>query len=319
VNAPSVSIIVPAFNAAAHLPRSLGSVAAVDYPRDRLQVVVVDDGSSDATAQRARELLARMDCETRLLCTVNGGPSRARNAGLEAATGTCIQFLDADDEISRGKLGVQAPVVGAEVACAYSRWKVCDPDGREAIRDPDLAGDTVLGLIRTESFVPLGAGVFDAAWLRRVGGFDPDRWFIEDLELQLRLARAGATFVKVPMQGASYTYVQRHGSLSRAAGIGFYRGCVQNARIAEAHWRERGEPVTGERLAALLQIYENGLEAFAGVDPSAFERTLADVLRLSPGFQPGRSRLRALSRVIGVRNAYRLRSIFRHGRRAAVA
>ena len=320
MNEPLVSIIVPAFNASGHLARSLGSVARLDYPRDRMQVIVVDDGSSDGTADRARELLGGLGCETRVLTTPNGGPARARNAGLAAAGGDCIQFLDSDDEVGRGKLIGQARAL-ADPACAlaYSRWTMRTPEGVDVPRDPDLGRDPMLDLLRPESFVPLGAALFRADWLRRVGGFDPALWFIEDVELELRLARAGATFARVALAEPAYRYVQRGDSLSRSNGLEFYRGCVRNARLAESHWRAAGESITPERAAVLVEIYENGLDVFAGSDPAAFEETFADVVRLAPGFRPAHRQLRALSHLVGVRNAYRLRSAFRHGRRAVAA
>ena len=319
---PSVAVVIPAYNAAAYLPRSLGCVARLDYPADRLQVVVVDDGSTDGTAEVARSLLEGLHCETKLLRMENGGPSAARNAGVEAAAADLIQFLDADDEIPVGKLAAQVPAIAAaSPSCAfvYSPWQQRSPDGRVELRDPDLGGDAALALIRTESFCPCGAGLFRREWLVRVGGFDPGQRFIEDVDLELRIVRAGGQCTKVTMQEPSYIYHQHMDSLSRSSALEFYRGCVRNARLAEAHWREAGLPMTPLRAETLLQIYENGLDVFAGVDEGAFNETLRDAVRLEPGFKPTRGRLRALSHVVGVRNAYRLRTIFRHRRPTAAA
>jgi len=123
----------------------------------------------------------------------------------------------------------------------------------------------------------------------------------------------------VDVVAPAYTYVQRGDSLSRSDGLEFYRGCVRNARIAESHWRATGEAITPERSARLVGIYENGLSAFAGTDAAAFEQTLEDVLRLAPKFRPAHGRLRALTRLVGVRNAYRIRNAFRSRRRAMAA
>ena len=140
---PRVSVVIPAFDAAEHLPRSIGSLARVDFPPERLQVIVVDDGSRDGTAQRARDLLAGLKCDTQVLSIPNGGPAHARNAGLGAAAGECVQFLDADDELGEGKIAAQAGVLALDPACAvaYSRWRVVSPEGREIERDPDLGQD----------------------------------------------------------------------------------------------------------------------------------------------------------------------------------
>lgn len=92
---PLVSIIVPAFNASTHIERTLRSVLAQTLKS--LEVVVVDDGSTDDTKSRV-ERLATADSRIRLLANDrNRGPSYTRNAALEAAGGEWLSILDADD------------------------------------------------------------------------------------------------------------------------------------------------------------------------------------------------------------------------------
>jgi hypothetical protein len=97
----TLSIIVPAYHAQATLARTLRSLTAVpDDRRHRLEVLVVDDGSTDATAEVAqRELAALAPAATRLIRKPNGGSATARNAGLDAASADWLMFLDADDEL----------------------------------------------------------------------------------------------------------------------------------------------------------------------------------------------------------------------------
>lgn len=87
---PSVSVVVPAYNAAATLPLCLAALAAQSYPRDAYEVIVVDDGSTDNTADLAR------DAGVRVITQPNAGPAAARNRGAAAANGELLLFTDAD-------------------------------------------------------------------------------------------------------------------------------------------------------------------------------------------------------------------------------
>ncbi|MFN3336151.1 MAG: glycosyltransferase family 2 protein, partial [Thermomicrobium sp.] len=98
---PDVSIVIPARNEAATIERALDSVLAQAWPLERLEVIVVDNGSSDRTAavvrqfaQRHRELPVRLVYEPRL------GVSRARNRGARYARGRVLLFLDADSRLA---------------------------------------------------------------------------------------------------------------------------------------------------------------------------------------------------------------------------
>lgn len=92
---PTVSVVIPAYNAAPFIERAIRS--ALDQSHEVAEVIVVDDASTDSTTQIIGRL-AEEDERVKLLCLpVNGGPSRARNAGFAAATGDWIAVLDADD------------------------------------------------------------------------------------------------------------------------------------------------------------------------------------------------------------------------------
>src|SRR3569833_4580297 len=89
---PAISIIMPCYNAAAHLPASVGSVLAQTFPD--WELLAGDDGSSDATLAW---LQAQTDPRIRPLTQPNQGVSAARNTGLAAARGQYVAFQDADD------------------------------------------------------------------------------------------------------------------------------------------------------------------------------------------------------------------------------
>ena len=95
----SISVIIPAYNIEDLLEKCVDSVAAQDYPRELLQIIIVDDGSTDKTPYIADEL-ARKYQNVQVIHKKNGGSSSARNAGIEAATGDYLGFVDSDDYIS---------------------------------------------------------------------------------------------------------------------------------------------------------------------------------------------------------------------------
>ena len=98
---PRFSVVIPAFNAAATLARAIESVRAQSWPVH--EIIVVDDGSRDATAEIARQFEA-----VHLIQQANSGVSVARNAGAAAATGDWLAFLDADDWYAPDRIKLHA-------------------------------------------------------------------------------------------------------------------------------------------------------------------------------------------------------------------
>ncbi len=93
---PLVSIVIPVYNAAKYLERSIGSVRKQTY--ENLEIICVDDGSVDESLQMLNGYAAE-DPRIKVISKENGGSSSARNAGLKVATGKYIGFIDADDHI----------------------------------------------------------------------------------------------------------------------------------------------------------------------------------------------------------------------------
>ena len=184
---PLVSVIVPAHNGERFLGEAIESILAQSH--SRLELIVVDDGSTDAT----REVAAGYD-GVRLLEKENGGPASARNLGLESATGTIIALHDQDDVMLPERLATQiAPLLtepGRDIT-------ICDqevffeegapmPDWDRQIA-PLLFGDREPGetLIGSISLVARRR-VFEA-----IGQFDGGIFGGDDLDWMLRASEAG--------------------------------------------------------------------------------------------------------------------------------
>ena len=107
---PLVSVVTPVYNMEPFLGEMLDSVLASDYPQ--LEVVLVDDGSTDASAAVARAYAAR-DSRVRLHCQCNGGACRARNKAVELARGELILPVDADNRLEPDFISKAVAVLAA--------------------------------------------------------------------------------------------------------------------------------------------------------------------------------------------------------------
>jgi glycosyltransferase involved in cell wall biosynthesis len=107
-----ISVVIPCYNVAQLLPRALDSVLAQDH--DDLEVICVDDGSTDGTSALLQQYAERHCGLIQVLHQANLGASAARNQGMAASSGAYIQFLDADDTIGPGKLSGQVRSIADE-------------------------------------------------------------------------------------------------------------------------------------------------------------------------------------------------------------
>lgn len=209
---PLVSVIVPAYNAASTLRESVQS--ALDGSHANIEVIIVDDGSADGTAQVA-EALVRSDARVRLHRRDQGGVSAALNAGLALARGDYIARLDADDIWHPAKLERQIELAARDAAAAfiYTFVRHIDGEGR-VVRDAPqqlfprhaLCRGIYESLIGGNSSALIKRSVVEAA-----GGYDEGLSSWEDLLLQLRInARHPIAWVPEYLVG----YRVRPGSLS---------------------------------------------------------------------------------------------------------
>jgi peptidoglycan/xylan/chitin deacetylase (PgdA/CDA1 family) len=210
---PEVSVVIPAFNAADTLDRTLDSLRRQTV--QGWEAVIVDDGSSDATAAVAAAAAAA-DRRFRLLSQRNAGVSAARNAGIAASCGEWLVCLDADDwlaptylERMLGALHADPP---SQVACCgYARTST---DGAEILQlcPVDYRGDP-FACVAQRAMGAIHCYVIRRSLVIEVGGFEPGMRACEDWDLHQRVFRTGARLVQVPEILAFYA--SRRGSLSR--------------------------------------------------------------------------------------------------------
>lgn len=192
--APAVSVVVPAFNAAAFIVACLSSLIA--QTMTDWECLVVDDGSQDASAALAEGLA---DFRIRVLRQANAGVAAARNRGLGQARGEAVLFLDADDLLEASALDRLARALRAnlDAAASYGPFRKILADGSpypgekplEALRYP--SGDVLEAMLR-ENFIANGGHVLvRRAAATQAGGFDERLRLSEDWEFWCRLALQG--------------------------------------------------------------------------------------------------------------------------------
>ncbi len=179
----SISVVIPAYNAAHFLPRSLASVFAQTLPPH--EVIVVDDGSTDATAQVAAELGAKVVSRS------NGGLAAARNTGIQAASGDWIALLDADDSWSPEKLVLQAGLIQPNIVLVYTGASFFNDQGPVST---ELATDTAVArkLLRFCNPILPSSVILRRQTVLAVGGFREDTRTCEDWDMWVRLIPLGA-------------------------------------------------------------------------------------------------------------------------------
>jgi len=209
---PEVSIVIPCFNHGKYLREAIDSVARSTFAD--VEIVVVDDGSTDDTAAIARSYGARVQ----LIQQTNRGLSAARNAGIGVAKGRLLHFLDADDRIDPQFLArmVQAADQQDDAAVFCGGWRLVDSTNRPfATGSVSLPANTYRFLLGGNP-MPCHAAVVRRTAIATVELFDESLAALEDWDLWLRLAGAGHRFVAVP--GALVDYRRHPGSMSRDIG-----------------------------------------------------------------------------------------------------
>lgn len=192
-NAPAFSVIMPAYNAEATIERAIRSVLAQTEPD--FELVVIDDGSRDATREIVAALAAQ-DARVRPLALArNGGVAGARNAGLDAARGRYIAFLDADDHWLASKLALQRQAFEAGATVAFGAYFREGAGGRRLVAAP--ASVDFRRLLRGNCIGNL-TGAYDR---QRLGTFHQRPIGHEDYLMWLEILRKGgvATGIQQPL------------------------------------------------------------------------------------------------------------------------
>ena len=181
---PTISVVIPAYNAASTLSKAIESVLNQDIQGNPLELIIVDDGSTDGTSEIAARYVSTHPHCICLITQQNQGPSAARNAGIAAAAGKLIAFLDADDQWLPGKIAAQLSVFTQlpEIALVCTNMN----NGR-------LWGKPNIVLLKFKDLlwsnkVYTSSVLAKKSALLAAGGFNSQRRLSEDYELWLSIS-----------------------------------------------------------------------------------------------------------------------------------
>lgn len=292
-----VSVVIPAWNAAATLDCALDS--AVSEPAVG-EIVVVDDGSHDATFW----LAARRGRKVRALTGPRLGVSAARNRGVAATHGEWLLFLDADDMLTKGTVALRL-AAGAEADVVFAAWR--EQTGPEALggeRSVDAVAlrEDAERAILAGLWAPPAALLYRRALVEAAGGFCERFPVIQDARLLFDAARLRARFAHSDHVGAHYRVAAS--GLSRRDPGRFWRDAFRNAVEIEALWRVGGEPPRG-RAQALAAVYDAAARGLFSAGDDAFFPAVAHARSCGPLTR--RVRVAApLARAVGLQAARRI-------------
>lgn len=199
-----VSVILPTYNRAALLPEALASVLGQTH--GDLELVVVDDGSTDDTRQVVAPFLA--DGRVRYFFQPNQGLAATRNRGVAEASGDLLAFLDSDDAYPPDALERHLAVLVADpgVGMTVGGYDFMDADGQHlGRRRPwEEGGQTDLTGWLFHCYTMPGAVMLRRQWFERAGGFDAGLEVMEDWDLFMRLAALQCPMAWVPASVCRY-------------------------------------------------------------------------------------------------------------------
>jgi len=296
----SVSVIIPAYNSAKTIERTIASVFAQDYPN--IEIVVINDGSTDDTERILKKYGSRIQYFTQK----NSGVSVARNLGFEKSTGDYIQYLDADDLLAEGKLSKQVQAIQEnEADVAYGDWmrftendfvyKELEIVEREMSLRPEIE-------LITDFWTPLAALLYTRRIADKIGGWNTTLPVIQDARYALDAAIHHAKFIYTPgVMG--YYRVHETGSLSTRNRFNFMNDCLENAKQVDAIWRS-DYPKDLEKKKAIINVLRFCINEFSILDKSKHKEAVNLILDIDKKYIPENSKLhRAMSKLLGYRTA----------------
>ena len=270
-DAPLVTVVMPAFNEERYVGEAIAGVLSQTHAN--LELIAVDDGSTDRTPQIIREYAAR-DPRVRYHRQPNGGQSAARNAAIGLARGRYIAYQDADDLSCPGRIAAELALLRGRpgVGAVYCGMDIVDAGGRFVKSVPARAFDARRLLLG--NYICCGSVLHERALLDRSGPWGDDI----DWGMWLRMSEHAAfDRVAAPL----YRYRLHGGNLSAT------RGWIGNRRIEiaifEERHRRRGDP-------------------FARWKARSLRWQVAAVSRI-PGARANRYVLYAVGRLFGVAEA----------------
>jgi glycosyltransferase involved in cell wall biosynthesis len=306
---PLVSIIIPAYNAAATLPATINSALQQLSNEYDIEIIIVNDGSTDNTA----EVLGSFKEQCAIITITNQGVSAARTTGLKHAKGGYIQYLDSDDLLIPGKIKQQLDaLINSKADIAYGDWqKFTQKDEEIAITETitkQINGDPIIDIF-TNFWCPPAALLYSRKIVDKIS-WNPNLPIIQDARYLLDAAISGGKIVYTPGVQAQYR-TQQNNSLSQRDNLAFTKDCFINAKELYTLW-EHDIKTDAAKKDALINVLRNCITEFSIKDKTLFNQSINLLLKISPGYIPAQPGMhQSLSRLLGFKNAEKIASFKR--------
>ena len=232
---PFVSVIIPAYNESSRIKKTIGSVLRLDYPKEKLEIIVINDGSADNTKQVVEKVIKENKTfDIRLLNKKNKGKGAALNDGLRLSRGEFFICLDADSHVRKDALKKMLPHFSDEnVAAVLPVLKVRKP--KNLIQKMqwfeyiiNMFYKELMGKLDCIHVAPGPFSVYRKSILVKLGGFDEDGNLTEDLEIALRLQKHHYKIIQI-LDTEVYTAAPTTLKALYKQRNRWYKGAVNNA------------------------------------------------------------------------------------------
>ena len=278
---PAVSICIPAYHAGRYLPETLKSVREQSFRE--WELIVIEDGSQDGTEEIVRQFAQDVSQNvTFQRHDQNRGLPATRNTAIALARTKFIALLDADDYWEPNHLeSVMGKLSDPGADLAHSGSVLFDSDTRRMLEirapSPEQVRDFPRSLFVADYVIQPASVVLRKELWKRVGGFDESYRYVEDREMWLRCARAGARF---HFTGENTCFYRKHAAALSTHGAAM---AIASARVFEQHldWLEIPKDL---RISNASNAWVAAARILQRAEPRRASELLLRAQRISPSF-----------------------------------
>lgn len=228
---PFITIIIPAYNEEKTIKDCVTTVLKSNYPKDKLEVIVVDDGSTDKTYEKTKEI---QDSRLKILTKTNSGKASSINFGIDQSKGEIIATLDADSYVTPDAILNMIPYFDEDgVAAVTAAVKVKQKSNNNLLRDMQrleyifiIFTRKILNFVDAVPVTPGPLSMFKREIFDKIGKFD-EKNIMEDQEIALRIQSYNYK-IKSSMDAEVYTDVPENFSELLKQRVRWHRGGLRN-------------------------------------------------------------------------------------------